>query len=221
MFESLGDRLAEIFSKLKGHGKITEKDVEAAMREIRIALLDADVNYKVVKMFVERVRSRAVGEEVIKSVTPAQQVIKIVDEEMIDILGGGNQALNFSSSPPSNLMLVGLQGSGKTTAAAKLALFLQKQGRNPMLVAADIYRPAAIDQLVALGEKINIPVARYKNKSAVEIVMESQKEASKAGVDVLVLDTAGRLHIDEAMMQELVDIKDKVHPSEILLVVDA
>lgn len=221
MFESLGDRLTEIFSKLRGHGKITEKDVEAAMREIRLALLDADVNYKVVKMFVERVRSRAVGEEVTKSVTPGQQVIKIVDEEMIEILGGGNQALNFSSPPPSNLMLVGLQGSGKTTAAAKLALFLQKQGRNPMLVAADIYRPAAIDQLVALGEKINIPVAHYKNKSAVEIVMESQKEASRTGADVLILDTAGRLHIDEAMMQELVDIKDRVRPSEILLVVDA
>ena len=221
MFESLGDRLQEVFTRLRGRGKLSEKDVEAAMREIRLVLLEADVNFKVVKDFVGHVRDRATGEEVIKSVTPAQQVVKILYDEMTDILGGTQQLLRFASHPPSVIMLVGLQGSGKTTAAAKLAMMLKHQGRNPMLVAADIYRPAAVEQLQMLGSQVDVPVAFYRHKSALEIVEEGVREASRTGNDVVILDTAGRLHLDEAMMQELVDIKESVSPDEILLVVDA
>lgn len=221
MFESLGDRLQDVFTRLRGRGKLTEKDVDAAMREIRLVLLEADVNFKVVKQFVDHVRERAVGEEVIKSVTPAQQVVKIVYDEMTDILGGREQDIKFAPHPPSVIMLIGLQGSGKTTAAAKLALMLRRQGRNPMLVAADIYRPAAVEQLQTLGSQIEVPVAYYRHKSAVEIAQEAVKEAVRTGHDVVILDTAGRLHIDEEMMQELVDIESAVQPSEILLVVDA
>jgi signal recognition particle subunit SRP54 len=221
MFESLGDRLQGVFAKLRGQGKLTEKDVDAAMREIRLVLLEADVNFKVVKQFVDRVRARAVGEEVTKSVTPAQQVVKIVYDEMTEILGGKQQALKFAPHPPSIVMLVGLQGSGKTTAAAKLAVMLRHSGRNPMLVAADVYRPAAVEQLQTLGKQIDTPVAYYRHKGAREIVEEAVKEAGRTGNDVVILDTAGRLHIDEEMMQELVDIKGSVKPSETLLVVDA
>jgi len=221
MFDSLSDRLQGVFAKLRGRGKLTEKDVDAAMREIRMVLLEADVNYKVVKDFVEHVRERAVGEGVVKSVTPAQQVVKIVYDEMADILGGTPQALKFASHPPSVIMLVGLQGSGKTTAAAKLAVMLRRQGRDPMLVAADIYRPAAVEQLQTLGRQTDVPVAYYRHRSAVEIVEEALREAERAGHDVVILDTAGRLHIDEEMMQELVDMSDSVSPSETLLVVDA
>ena len=221
MFDSLSDRLQGVFAKLRGRGKLTEKDVDAAMREIRMVLLEADVNYKVVKDFVEHVRERAVGEGVVKSVTPAQQVVKIVYDEMAEILGGTPQALKFASNPPSVIMLVGLQGSGKTTAAAKLAVMLRRQGRDPMLVAADIYRPAAVEQLQTLGRQTDVPVAYYRHRSAVEIVEEALREAERAGHDVVILDTAGRLHIDEEMMQELVDMSDSVSPSETLLVVDA
>lgn len=221
MFESLGDRLQSVFTTLRGRGKLSEKDVDAAMREIRLVLLEADVNFKVVKDFIARVKERAVGEEVIKSVTPAQQVVKIVYDEMTGILGGEKRDLKFAPHPPSVLMMIGLQGSGKTTAAAKLAVMLRKNGRSPMLVAADIYRPAAIEQLKVLGEQIDVPVASYRHKSALEIVEEALREAARSGNDVVILDTAGRLHIDEGMMQELVDIKKAVEPSETMLVVDA
>jgi signal recognition particle subunit SRP54 len=221
MFESLGDRLQDVFSKLRGHGKLSEKDVDEAMREIRLVLLEADVNFKVVKEFVARVRERAIGEEVVKSVTPAQQVVKIVYDEMTEVLGGKTEPIQFASHPPSVIMLVGLQGSGKTTAAAKLAVMLRHQGRDPILVAADVYRPAAVEQLQTLGSQIDVPVAYYRHKSALEIVEEAVREATRKGNDVVILDTAGRLHIDEEMMQELVDIEDSVHPSETLLVVDA
>ncbi|MBN2169213.1 MAG: signal recognition particle protein, partial [Actinobacteria bacterium] len=177
--------------------------------------------YKVAKTFVDQVKARAIGEEVAKSVSPAQQVVKIVNDVMVETLGGQEQKINFSSHPPSIIMLVGLQGSGKTTACAKLALMLRKQGRDPMLVAADIYRPAAVDQLKTLGAQISVPVVNYKHKSAQEIVGEAVGEAGRLGKDVLILDTAGRLHIDEEMMNELVEIKQKFAPSETLLVVDA
>jgi len=221
MFESLGDRLQGVFTKLRGRGKLTEKDVDAAMREIRLVLLEADVNFKVVKQFIDRVRERSIGEEVIKSVTPAQQVVKIVYDEMAEILGGKEQEVNFAPHPPSVIMLVGLQGSGKTTAAAKLAVMLRRQGRSPMLAAADIYRPAAVEQLQTLGQQIEVPVVSFKHKSALEIAQEAVKEAVRTGNDVVILDTAGRLHIDEEMMQELVDIMAAIEPSETLLVVDA
>ncbi len=221
MFESLGDRLQGVFARLRGRGKLSEKDVDEAMREIRLVLLEADVNFKVVKEFVARVRERAIGEEVVKSVTPAQQVVKIVYDEMTDVLGGRTEPLKFAHHPPSVIMLAGLQGSGKTTAAAKLAVMLRKQGRRPMLVAADIYRPAAVEQLQMLGRQIDVPVAYYRHRSALEIVEEAVREATRRGDDVVILDTAGRLHIDEEMMQELVDIKESVHPSDTLLVVDA
>ncbi len=221
MFDTLNDRIQAVFSKLKGRGKLTEKDVEAALKELRLVLLEADVNYKVVKMFIDHVRQKAIGEEVIKSVTPAQQVVKIIYDEMTEILGGSSRSLNFATHPPSVIMLVGLQGSGKTTAAAKLAVMLRHQGRNPCLVAADIYRPAAVEQLQILGEKTGVPVSYFKHKSAVEICSLSVEWASRTGYDVVILDTAGRLHIDEEMMQELVEIKERVNPSETLLVVDA
>jgi signal recognition particle subunit SRP54 len=221
MFESLGDRLQDVFTKLRGRGKLTEKDVDAAMREIRLVLLEADVNFKVVKQFVDHVRQRAIGEEVIKSVTPAQQVVKIVYDEMTEILGGKEKDLNFAPHPPSTIMLVGLQGSGKTTAAAKLAVLLRRQGRNPVLVAADVYRPAAVEQLQTLGTQVDVPVSFFRHKSALEIARMALKEAARKGNDVVILDTAGRLHIDELMMQELVDIKASLEPSETLLVVDA
>jgi signal recognition particle subunit SRP54 len=221
MFESLGDRLQDVFTKLRGRGKLTEKDVDAAMREIRLVLLEADVNFKVVKQFIDRVREHAIGEEVVKSVTPAQQVVKIVYDVMTEILGGKEQELNFAPHPPSTIMLVGLQGSGKTTAAAKLAVLLRRQGRSPMLAAADVYRPAAVEQLQQLGQQVDVPVAFYKHKNAQEIAEEAVREAVRTGNDVVILDTAGRLHIDEEMMQELVDIMASIEPSETLLVVDA
>ena len=221
MFEGLGDRLQGVFARMRGKGKLSEKDIDAAMREIRLVLLEADVNFKVVKMFTDRIRTRASGEEVTKSITPAQQVVKIVFDEMTDILGGSSKALNFAAHPPSVLMLVGLQGSGKTTAAAKLAVMLRRKGREPMLVAADVYRPAAVEQLQTLGAQIDIPVAYYKHKSALKIAEKAVGEASRTGRDVVILDTAGSLHLDEEMMQELVNIKGSVSPSETLLVVDA
>ncbi len=221
MFDNLSDRLQDIFKRLRGHGKLSEKQVDEMMREVRLALLGADVNFKVVKEFVGRVRERAVGEDVLRSLTPAQQVIKIVDEELTELLGSTNEKINFSSRPPSMIMLVGLQGSGKTTATAKLAVHLKNQGRHPMMIAADIYRPAAIDQLEKLGEQVGVEV--YSDRSATPgvIVKAGMKKAEKEGLDTVIVDTAGRLHIDEEMMKELVHIKKDYDPGETLLVVDA
>ena len=221
MFDNLGDRLQGVFKKLRGRGRLSEKDVEAALREIRLALLDADVNFKTVKEFVDRVKERAVGEEVLKSVTPGQQMVKIVHDEMAFMLGEAQEGIQFSPRPPTVIMMVGLQGSGKTTASAKLARLLKSKGRSPLLVAADVYRPAAIDQLEILGEQIEVPVFAQRDKDPRDIVKGSLKEAKGLGTEVLVLDTAGRLHIDEGMMQELVDIKEICEPDEILLVADA
>ena len=222
MFENLQERLQEIFARLKSRGHLTEKDVEVALREIRLALLEADVNFKVVKKFISNIRERAVGTEVLESLTPGQQVIKIVNEELIKLMGGAKSDLIFASKPPTILMLVGLQGSGKTTACAKLGYFLKKQGKRPFLIAADIYRPAAIEQLKALGAELDAPVfSTTENVSAVEIAKRGVKEAIERSYEVVVLDTAGRLHIDEKMMEELCDIKKEVSPQQILLVVDA
>jgi signal recognition particle subunit SRP54 len=221
MFDNLSDRLQDIFKRLRGHGKLSEKQVAEVMREIRLALLEADVNFKVVKDFVGRVQERAVGEEVLNSLTPAQQVIKIVDEELAALLGSSNEKINFGGRPPVTVMLVGLQGSGKTTATAKLAVHLKNQGRHPMMVAADIYRPAAIDQLEKLGEQAGIEVYSDRKARPEAIVEAGLKKAEKEGLDTVLIDTAGRLHIDEDMMQELVRIKRDYPPNETLLVVDA
>jgi signal recognition particle subunit SRP54 len=221
MFDNLSDRLQDIFKRLKGHGKLTEKHVDEIMREIRLALLEADVNFKVVKDFIGRVRERAVGQEVLRSLTPAQQVIKIVNEELTGLLGSTNEAINFAGRPPSVIMLVGLQGSGKTTATAKLAHHLKNQGRHLIMIAADVYRPAAIDQLEKMGEQAGIEVYSDRSAGPEEIVAKGLKKAEKEGLDTVIVDTAGRLHIDEEMMQELVRIKKQSPPNETLLVVDS
>ncbi|MBC7229178.1 MAG: signal recognition particle protein [Actinobacteria bacterium] len=221
MFDNLSDRLQDIFKRLRGHGRLSEKQVEEVMREIRLALLEADVNFKVVKDFIARVRERAVGQEVLRSLTPAQQVIKIVNEELTELLGSSNVRIDFGNRLPASVMLVGLQGSGKTTATAKLAVHLKNQGRHPMMVAADIYRPAAIDQLEKLGEQVGIEVYSDRGARPEDIVAAGLKKAEREGLDTVIIDTAGRLHIDDEMMQELVRIKKKHPPSETLLVVDA
>ncbi len=222
MFENLQERLQAVFSRLKSRGHLTEKDVEAVLREIRLALLEADVNFKVVKKFISNIKERAVGSAVLESLTPGQQVIKIVNEELIALMGGAKSDLLFASQPPTVLMLVGLQGSGKTTATAKLGYFLKKQGKRPLLIAADVYRPAAIDQLKVLGEELDAPVfSANKNVLPLEIGRQGIKEAIARGCDVVVLDTAGRLHIDDQMMAELSEIKKEIRPQQILLVVDA
>ncbi len=222
MFETLTERLGQIFKKLRGHGHLTERDVTEAIREVRLALLEADVHYKVVKDFVERVKVRAVGKEVLESLTPAQQVIKIVYEELVELLGGRDSRLKFASSPPSVLMLVGLQGSGKTTTAAKLASRLASEGRHPLLVAADQKRPAAVEQLKVLGGRIGVPVFSDPwGASPLKVCQEALVEAKMKGHDVVILDTAGRLHIDEPLMAELKALKEATLPSEVLLVVDA
>ncbi|MBN2026181.1 MAG: signal recognition particle protein [Actinobacteria bacterium] len=221
MFDNLSDRLQNIFKKLRGHGKLSEKQVAEVMREIRLALLEADVNFKVVKDFIARVQERAVGGEVLRSLTPAQQVIKIVDEELTELLGSSNEKIDFGGRPPACVMLVGLQGSGKTTATVKLAVHLKNQGRHPMMVAADIYRPAAIDQLEKLGEQAGIEVYADRSARPEAIVEAGIRRAEKEGLDTVLIDTAGRLHIDEEMMQELVRIRRDFSPSETLLVVDA
>ncbi|MGB4507824.1 MAG: signal recognition particle protein [Syntrophomonadaceae bacterium] len=220
-FEGLADRLQDIFRKLRGKGKITEEDVKVAMREIRLALLEADVNFKVVKEFVARVRERAVGQEVLGSLTPGQQIVKIVHDEMTELMGGAESKLNLSSKPPTVIMAVGLQGAGKTTTVAKLAKSLIKQGRRPLLVACDIYRPAAIKQLQVLGEQIGAPVFSMGQQNPVSIARASLEHARSNNRDIVILDTAGRLHIDEELMDELANIKDQVNPDEILLIVDA
>ena len=221
MFDNLSDRLQDILKKLRGHGKLTEDQVGEVMREIRLALLEADVNFKVVKDFIGRIQERAVGEEVLRSLTPAQQVIKIVDEELTGLLGSTNEKINFGGRPPATVMLVGLQGSGKTTATVKLAAHLKNQGRHPMMVAADVYRPAAIDQLEKLGEQAGIEVYSDRSARPEAIVEAGIRKAEKEGLDTVLIDTAGRLHIDKEMMQELVRIKRDYPPNETLLVVDA
>jgi signal recognition particle subunit SRP54 len=221
MFESLTDRLNTAFTRLSGKGRLDEADIDEAMKEVRRALLEADVNFKVVKTFVEKVRERAVGQEVLKSITPAQQVVSIVHEQLIELLGEGSR-LEMSKTPPTIIMLVGLQGSGKTTTAAKLALQLRKAGQQPLMVAADVYRPAAVHQLQTLGKQINIPVySEPPGTNPVNITVNGVAQARMSNNSVVILDTAGRLHIDEAMMQEVATIKTRLNPTETLLVVDA
>jgi signal recognition particle subunit SRP54 len=221
MFQGLSDKLQETFKRLKGKGKLTEADVNEAMREVRMALLEADVNFKVVKDFVAKVKERSIGQEVLESLSPGQHVIKIVNEEMVALMGGVSSKINISSRPPTVILLVGLQGAGKTTHGAKLANMLKKQGKNPLLVACDIYRPAAIKQLQVLGEQIKVPVFSLGQENPVKIAQASIQHASSQGQDVVIIDTAGRLHINEELMGELRDIKSTVKPHEILLVVDA
>ena len=221
MFESLGNRLQSVFDTLQRRGKLTEADVDKAMREVRLALLEADVNFKVVKNFVNRVRERAVGQEVMRSLSPGQQVVKIVHDELINTLGEPGR-LNLGLQSPAVIMLVGLQGAGKTTMAGKLALYLRKEGRRPFLVGADVYRPAAIDQLQTLGRQLDIPVyAEGTDADPVKVCINGVKQAQKAGATTVILDTAGRLNIDEMMMDEIKAIKSKVEPIETLLVADA
>ena len=220
-FEGLSDKLNKVFKKLKSHGKLTESDVKEAMREVRLALLEADVSYKVVKDFVAKVTEKAVGEEVLSSLTPAQQVVKIVNEELIDLMGNDNARINESSKPPTIIMMCGLQGSGKTTHSAKLAKMLKADGHRPMLAACDIYRPAAIQQLQVVGEKAGVKVFEMGQIDPVEIAKQAVRYAKDYGHDYIILDTAGRLHIDTELMQELQNIKAATEPDEIMLVVDA
>lgn len=221
-FESLSDKLQSAFKKLKGKGVLTEADINDAMREVKLALLEADVNFKVVKAFVNDVKEKCLGAEVLESLTPAQQIIKIVNEELIALMGGTASKLTYSPSGFTTIMMVGLQGTGKTTTCGKLANYLKQNGKKPMLCACDIYRPAAIDQLEVVGKSVNTPVFTMRDsKAPAEIALAAKQEAEKKGFDVLIVDTAGRLQIDEALMEELVEIKGKVKPHEILLVVDA
>ena len=222
-FEGLSDKLQNVFKKLRGKGALTEKDIKEAMREVKLALLEADVNFKVVKDFIKRVQERAVGQEVLSSLTPGQQVIKIVHEEMIDLMGGsGKNGLNYSDKGFTVMMLVGLQGAGKTTMAAKLAGMLKKENKKPMLVACDVYRPAAVKQLQVVGGQVGVPVFEMgTGVNPVEIAKQGIEHAKKSDCNVVIIDTAGRLHVDEALMDELKNIKEAVQPTEILLVVDA
>jgi len=222
MFDSLTDKLSSVFKKLRGHGKLSEQNISEALKEVRLALLEADVNFKVVKDFMERIRVRAVGQEVLESITPAQQVVKIVHEELISLMGGANSGLNLSYQPPIPIMLVGLQGSGKTTTVGKLGKFLQNKGRKPYLVPADVQRPAAIEQLKKLGEQLGLPVFNPNpQESPLTICKKALSWAEGENGDVLLIDTAGRLHIDETLMRELEEIKREITPREILLVADA
>jgi signal recognition particle subunit SRP54 len=222
MFENLSEKLSLTFKKLRGHGKLTEKNVQEALQEVRLALLEADVHYKVVKKFIEDVRQKAMGHEVLESITPGQQFVKIVHGELTLLMGGARRQLDLTGRTPFSIMLVGLQGSGKTTTAGKLALHLRRQGRNPFLVPADVYRPAAIDQLTKLGSQLAVPVYESDRKSKPEeICQDAISKAGAVGADILIMDTAGRLHIDETLMAELVRIKERIHPTEILLVADA
>ena len=220
-FEGLSEKLNNVFKKLKSRGKLTESDVKEAMREVRLALLEADVSYKVVKDFVKSVTERAVGEEVLASLTPAQQVIKIVNEELVALMGNSNARINMASKPPTVIMMCGLQGSGKTTHAAKLAKLLKKEGHRPLLAACDLYRPAAINQLQVVGGKADVKVFEMGQTDPVVIAKKALAYAKDYGHDILIIDTAGRLHIDEALMDELVNIKNETQPDEIMLVVDA
>ena len=222
MFQSLSDKLSAAFKKFRSKGKLTEADVKAGMREIKLALLEADVNFKVVREFIKTVTERAVGSEVLESLVPAQQIVKIVNEELTEIMGGSQAKLQIASNPPTVIMMVGLQGAGKTTHAAKLAAMYKKQGKRPLFVACDVYRPAAIKQLQILGEQIGVPVFSLGNEvSPVKIAAEGLKYAKDNFCDMVFIDTAGRLHIDEELMNELISIKEKTSPTEILLTVDA
>ncbi len=221
-FESLSDKLQNAFKKLKGKGVLTEADINDAMREVKLALLEADVNFKVVKEFVSEVKEKCLGAEVLESLTPAQQIIKIVNQELVDLMGGTSSKLTYSPSGFTTLMMVGLQGTGKTTSCGKLANYLKQAGKKPMLCACDIYRPAAIDQLEVVGKAVNTPVFTMRDcKDPTKIALEAKKEAELKGYNVLIVDTAGRLQIDEPLMEELVNIKKTVKAHEILLVVDA
>lgn len=222
MFENLSEKLQNALKALKGKGKLSEKDIDLAMREVKLSLLEADVNFKVVKNFINKVKERAVGHEVMDSLTPGQQVVKIVHEELKDIMGSQESKLKFNTNGITYIMMCGLQGAGKTTTSGKLALKLKKEGKRPLLVACDIYRPAAIKQLQVVGEGIDVPVFTMGDKeSPVTIAREAMKHANKFNNDVVIIDTAGRLHIDEELMDELVNVKNEVKPNEILLVLDA
>ncbi|MEN8211592.1 MAG: signal recognition particle protein [Thermodesulfobacteriota bacterium] len=222
MFENLSDRLDSVFKKLKGHGTLNEKNIEEGLKQIRMALLEADVNYKVAKSVIADIKQRALGQEVMQSLTPGQQVIKIVNDEFTRMMGSEHQDLNLNEKTLSSIMLVGLQGSGKTTTAGKLGRYLRKQGKKPFLVPVDVYRPAAIDQLKKLGKQLDIPVfASTTEMKPLKICQDAQLEAREQGCDTLLLDTAGRLHLDEELMAELKSIKKGINPSEILLVADA
>lgn len=220
MFESLTDKLTDVFDRLKGKGKLNEEDVDEAMREVKLALLEADVNYQVVKRFISRVKEKAIGEEVMESLTPGQQVVKIVRDELAEIMGSEREDLDLDAELPV-LMMVGLQGSGKTTTCGKLARWLKNEGHHPLLVAADTYRPAAVEQLEQLGDQLDLPVYSDEDLSPERLASKSPERADEVGADVVILDTAGRLQIDEEMMQELVRIRNDVDPSEVLLVADA
>lgn len=221
LFSSLSEKFNHIFSKLTKRGRLTELEIKEAMREVRIALLEADVNYLVAKDFVKQVSEKAVGDEVLKSLTPAQQVIKIVKDELVTLMSSNNQKLAISSSPPTIIMMCGLQGAGKTTMCAKLGAYLKKSGKKPLLVGCDIYRPAAINQLQVVGKQANVEVFEKGKQDPVKTAQEAVAYAQKQGFDVVIIDTAGRLHINEELMDELKNIKKKVSPTEILLVVDA
>ena len=220
-FESLSEKLETTFRKLKGKGRLTEMDINEAMRDVRLALLEADVNFKLVKDFVNRISEKSKNKEVLESLSPAQMVIKIVNDELTALMGSENKKLNLSSKSPSVVMMVGLQGAGKTTNAAKLALNQKKLGKRPLLVACDVYRPAAIDQLIKLGKDTDVPVFEQGKGNPVQIAEAGIAHAKKFGNDLVIIDTAGRLHIDEELMKELISIKEAVKPSEIMLVVDA
>ena len=221
-FEGLSSRLQEITRKLRGKTRVTEGDLKEVLREVKLALLEADVNYKIVKDFIKVIEEKAVGQDVLKSLTPGQQIVKIVKDELVDLLGGEDSKISFSSNPPTIIMLVGLQGSGKTTTAGKLANIIRKQGKKPLLVACDVYRPAAIKQLQVVGKQLDIPVYANENTKDVSLIArQSISQAYSKMNDVIILDTAGRLHIDEELMQELKKVKADVKPHEILLVVDA
>jgi signal recognition particle subunit SRP54 len=222
VFESLAEKLQNALGKLKGKGKLNEKDVDIAMREVKLALLEADVNFKVVKKFIKDVKERAIGSEVMESLTPGQQVIKIVNEELTLLMGEKESKIEFSSTPPTVILLCGLQGAGKTTTAGKLAFNLKKQNKRPILVACDVYRPAAIKQLEVVGERVSVPVFTMGDKNdPVDIAKAGVEHGKKNGNDVIIIDTAGRLHIDDTLMEELKNIASEVNPKEILLVVDA
>ena len=221
MFDSLSTRLQTVFDRLGGRGRLTEENIQEALREVRVALLEADVNFKVVREFIERVRVRAIGQDVLTSLTPAQQVVKVVHGELVELLGGSGHRLSPAAHPPTIVMLIGLQGSGKTTTAAKLARLYAKQGQHPILAAADIYRPAAQDQLRTLGEQLNVPVVGGPKQKPLEICRQARAEAAERGLTPLLLDTAGRLHIDETMLDELRAIRAELKPHHVLLVVDA
>jgi len=221
MLDSLTNRLTGILDRLRGFGRLTEENIQEALREVRVALLEADVNFRVVKGFCDRVRVKAVGQDVLQSLTPGQQVVKVVRDELVELLGGSAHRLAMAPNPPTVVMLVGLQGSGKTTSAAKLARHFQKQGQHPLLAAADVYRPAAVDQLKTLGAQLGIPVVGEATQRPVDICAAARDEAARRGLSPLILDTAGRLHIDEEMLEELRVIKRAVGPHHVLLVLDA